>query len=397
MFYIARRLLNMFYLGTKKEIGKKLFLLTVILIIYLRHKSNKRSFKRVFQKTKRNINLMNSLIPLMNEFKPTFYLPTALLQIIIGNGFKRFNFSFRNDRILMPDGGSCTIEWFPQNHDSLVYNTPIIIFLPGAVGSTSESYIHELAYIIKKKGWRLAIANRRGFGNSELDSTIFMHKEEPLDLVTVTNHISDKFPLANQYLMGVSAGANFGTLFLGLINERTSIKAYCSISNPFNIGRISFNMKSDQYNRLFSKIIARNFKDLYRKHSRNKNFREMLKKHELCPNKLTQKIDKIKTCWEIDKLLISKINGWENVYDYYSNVASEYVLEDITIPTLFINSKEDPVCLKQYIPVDKIYQNKNTMLILTERGGHIEYLSGWKMDWWAFEMGLKYFDQFEKE
>jgi predicted alpha/beta-fold hydrolase len=32
---------------------------------------------------------------------------------------------------------------------------------------------------------------------------------------------------------------------------------------------------------------------------------------------------------------------------------------------------------------------------MTERGGHIEYLSGWRVQWWAFNVALEYFKYFE--
>ena len=37
------------------------------------------------------------------------------------------------------------------------------------------------------------------------------------------------------------------------------------------------------------------------------------------------------------------------------------------------------------------------MYFITQRGGHIEYLHGKEMNWWAFDLAIKYFDFFEKK
>jgi len=73
------------------------------------------------------------------------------------------------------------------------------------------------------------------------------------------------------------------------------------------------------------------------------------------------------------------------------------VIEDIKVPTLCISSREDPICIHQSIPVEKLYKNENIIFLLAERGGHIEYLSGWRAEWWGFKMALEYFDYFERQ
>jgi len=66
-------------------------------------------------------------------------------------------------------------------------------------------------------------------------------------------------------------------------------------------------------------------------------------------------------------------------------------MKDVKIPTLFIHSLDDPVCVKEQIPFDDIRENENCILMLTQAGGHIEYLTGeLKPERWAYKPALEY-------
>ena len=391
-----RKLLGMFKLNADKETIKKWVFLSSVVLLYLNYKKNKRKCKKVFQRNEENLNILNYLQSSIDSFKPTYYLPSAFFQILFGNRLFRYSFNYTEQAIKMEDGGRILLEWYPENYKEMSDNTPIIVFIPGACGSTNENYTLELTAIIKRRNLRLAVCNRRGYGKNLLQSSLFMHREEPLDMVIVTDAIAKEFPSASQYLMGVSAGANHGTLYMGLTESNTKVKAFVSISSPFNTGRISLYMEDHFYPRMFSSLIAYGFKNVCRRHYKNKYFLDLLKKHKLDTSKLIKKLKRKSTCWEVDKFLTSKLSSSKDVYDYYNNYASESVIEDIKVPTLFISNKEDPICRSHFVPFEKIYRNPNTILLLTQRGGHVEYLSGWKMEWWAFETALDYFSYFEK-
>ena len=61
----------------------------------------------------------------------------------------------------MDDGGEVNIEWFPPNYNDM--NSPIIFFLLGSFGTSNDIYAKELAHMVRKNKWRLAIFNRRGW------------------------------------------------------------------------------------------------------------------------------------------------------------------------------------------------------------------------------------------
>lgn len=95
-----------------------------------------------------------------------------------------------------------------------------------------------------------------------------------------------------------------------------------------------------------------------------KNF-NILKRYE---KKVGYDIDKAiasNSIREFDKYMTAPINGFKKQEDFYVEVSSFHYIQDIKIPVLFIHSLDDPVCIKECIPFEKIKENENCMLILT--------------------------------
>ena len=89
-----------------------------------------------------------------------------------------------------------------------------------------------------------------------------------------------------------------------------------------------------------------------------------------------------------------KISGHEDVLDYYHHISCEHRLLEINVPSLFISNLEDPICSKECIPINLLYKNKNFITLISDRGGHVEYVCGKNKEWWAFKTSLKYFEYF---
>jgi len=48
-------------------------------------------------------------------------------------------------------------------------------------------------------------------------------------------------------------------------------------------------------------------------------------------------------------------------------------LKDITVPTLFLNTLDDPIVTKAVIAYEEFKPNKNIVLATTKHGGHLGY------------------------
>lgn len=95
---------------------------------------------------------------------------------------------------------------------------------------------------------------------------------------------------------------------------------------------------------------------------------------------------------EVSRLIM----GVDHVEEYYHELSCEQWLGKIQIPSLFVSNKEDPVCYKENIPIDTLFRNDKIITLITDRGGHVEYICGKEERWWGFEVALKFFEFFNQ-
>lgn len=93
--------------------------------------------------------------------------------------------------------------------------------------------------MVKEKGWRMVIANRRGWDKIPLKSEKFIHQDEISDFYEAIKEIKSIYnsPI---FLMGVSAGASHGSRLVAKYGNKLKVDAFVSISNPYNLSRLTY-------------------------------------------------------------------------------------------------------------------------------------------------------------
>ena len=84
-----------------------------------------------------------------------------------------------------------------------------------------------------------------------------------------------------------------------------------------------------------------------------------------------------KTITEFDDAFIAPIYGFENATDYYRKTSSAYFLEKIAVPTLLLNSKDDPFMDPNYFPLEVSREHGGrapVKMIRTNNGGHLGFV-----------------------
>lgn len=100
--------------------------------------------------------------------------------------------------------------------------------------------------------------------------------------------------------------------------------------------------------------------------------------------------------WDFDKKILNKIVKQPSMFHHYKHENCDEFLDQIKIPSLFIQSKDDILCLKESVPFDKLYLNENIMLLWFDRGNHYEYFSGWKMERYCFSLAIEFIENLEQ-
>ena len=78
---------------------------------------------------------------------------------------------------------------------------------------------------------------------------------------------------------------------------------------------------------------------------------------------------------------------------YYRGSGSIHRISDVGIPLLCIQADDDPICPIGCIPIEKIKQNENCVLVITPRGGHLGWVTaedGWFGPPWSDKAALEW-------
>ena len=96
--------------------------------------------------------------------------------------------------------------------------------------------------------------------------------------------------------------------------------------------------------------------------------------------------------FNFDNDFTSKLFGFKDANDYYSKTSPHLIMHKITVPTLFINSWDDPVMGKSFYDPELFKKSKYIALATTKYGGHLGYhTSLFSMYVWIMEPTIAFF------
>jgi len=84
--------------------------------------------------------------------------------------------------------------------------------------------------------------------------------------------------------------------------------------------------------------------------------------------------------------------GFKSREELYST-GCEFFIKGIKIPTLFIHSQDDPICVPECVPIKDINDNPYCMMVYTPNGGHVEFFEGnSKVERWIYKPVLEFLE-----
>jgi predicted alpha/beta-fold hydrolase len=241
----------------------------------------------------------------------------------------------------------------------------IALLVHGLAGSANSGYMVRMAKKLIKRGFMVMRMNLRGCGDGFGLARLPYHSGRSEDTRAVLKYFCNKFPNSPVTQIGYSLGGNI-TLKMAGEGPIENLKQVVSLSPPINLSDSSNHLARSSnsfFDKYFTTLLRSTIKKLHRR------FPELPAAN--LPPKLTLR--------EFDDYYTAPRSGFKNAEDYYSQSSSDQFIPKITIPTLIIYSKDDPVvCQKAF---DKIPKLKNLKLIVTKKGGHMGFLGLKKLRW----------------
>lgn len=311
-----------------------------------------------------------------SAYKAPFYLFNKDIETILPALFRRVGNNFyTRQRIETPDEDFLDLDWLTNG------NKDLVILSHGLEGSTTSRYFLGMVQHLSTNGFDCLGWNYRGCSGELNKRYRFYHSGETSDLDFVIKYAISTGRYKYIYLIGFSIGGNITLKYLG--EKQSGIYPEVKKAVTFSV---PCHLESGAY------LLAQKSKKIYMNRflkSLNQKFKA---KAALMPEKIScEGLDRIKDFIEFDEKYTAPMFGYKSAKDYWTNASSIYYLSGISIPTLLVNSKNDPFLTPQCFPVKEAEENPFLYLEMPERGGHCGYTKDFFRNlYWSEERAVEF-------
>ncbi len=271
------------------------------------------------------------------------------------------------DRLVLHD--DCPDDWQQQDR--------VALLIHGVSGCHGSPYMVRIAGKLNDLGIRTFRMDMRGCGAGAKLAQHPGHAGRSEDARSAVLKISHVCPAAPLTMMGFSMGGNITLKLAGEVSHQPlgNLDSVIAVAPPIDLVVCGQNI-DEGWNRIYSRNFSRRL------------FRFVHERREQMPRLAELQLRPVPTSIvDFDNRITAPLSGFRDVTDYYTQSSALPRMSNITLPTLILAAKDDPV-----IPVEIFHRadlSPSTQLLLTERGGHVAHIARskgadpdrWWMDW----------------
>ncbi|WP_296705030.1 alpha/beta fold hydrolase [Algoriphagus sp.] len=303
---------------------------------------------------------------------PPAFLFNGHLETIVPSLYRRVKgINYQREKISTLDGDFLNLDW------SKVGSHKLLIISHGLEGDSERHYARGLVKLFNQNGIDALVWNNRTCGGEINDLPILYHHGASYDLDTTVQHVIKEYNYTEIYLSGISMGGAQTLKYLGEKGQSLpkQIKKSAVYSTPCNLPSSAATLK------LKSNIF-------YKKRFLGKLKKKIEAKAQQYPELIDLKLlEKVKDFDEFDTLFTAKIHGFKDASDFYQTVSADNWMSEITIPTLILNAKNDPLLGPECYPIELAEKKSEIILEMPERGGHTGFaLKGNEFTWAEYRL-----------
>jgi predicted alpha/beta-fold hydrolase len=247
-----------------------------------------------------------------------------------------------------------------------------VILVHGLEGSSESGYARSMAAAALTAGYVTHRYNMRGCGGSPWNPRANYHSGQTGDLLHVARERRrlSGLPL---YAVGYSLGGNVVLKLAGELGavDESLLAGVCSVSAPIDLAA-SVRETGKPVNFLYRRRFVQRLKERVRR------------RNPLAPELFPlEHLPKVRTIYDFDDFYTARIFGFGNADNYYRTQSSNQFLENIRIPTLLVQAKDDPMIPFAMYGHPAIAGNPFLRLAAVEHGGHLGFLSRAQPRFWV--------------
>jgi predicted alpha/beta-fold hydrolase len=227
-----------------------------------------------------------------------------------------------------------------------------------------------MAQTLESAGWDVLAWNFRGCGPVPNRLIRFYHAGAVEDLADVVYRACTEY--SHIALVGFSLGANLVLQYLASPLCSRNVGAAAAISAPIDLKATALALDQRPENALYR------FRFL-------KTLRQKIRnKAEQFPGQIKiAGLDQIQTFEEFDGRFTAPLHGFLSADEYWEKSSALPVLDRISIPTLLLNARNDPLLTRSCFPESVASRHPLLYLEAPASGGHVGFLSSLTAQWTA--------------
>ncbi len=305
----------------------------------------------------------------MIDFDVPDYVPPRGLrgghrQTVVPSFFREVSgVRYRRQRLELDDGDFLDLDVLPASGmtthraSGAGGSTRAVLIAHGLEGTSERPYVRGMSKAFARRGWDAVAWNHRGCSGEPNRLARAYHSGTTEDLAAVVD-----WALARGYrslvLVGFSLGGNVTLKYVGDKAKNIAPEVACAvgISVPVDLAGSAQTMKAIDrrpYMRRFIGSLARKAE-------------EKASRFETAPD--PSPIRAMRSFAEFDAHVTAPLHGFDSAEDYWARSSALRVLEQVAVPTLLLNARNDPFLAPTCFPED--IANPLFRLVAPEAGGH---------------------------
>lgn len=286
-----------------------------------------------------------------------YWLPNGHFQSIYPALFRHINgIKYFREKIVTPDDDFLNLDWSYAGGEE---KKPLVVLSHGLEGNSTRQYVTGMVKLLNRHGYDCLAWNFRSCGGEMNKTARFYHSGATEDLDAVIQYAFGK-GYEDVRLVGFSLGGNLTLKYLGESGEGIDqrIKGSIVFSVPMDLKACSLSIIEPR-NQIYMRRFLNTLKPKVVEKARFFPERISLDNHRL-----------VKTLYDFDDVYTARLHGFDGADHYYAECSSMHFIEPISIPTMIVNAKNDPIVPFSSLPVDALRSHPNVTLLATDDGGH---------------------------
>jgi len=276
-----------------------------------------------------------------------------------------------------PDGATVTWDVYEPSQPPATDEVYTLAICPGIANSSESLYVRSLVALACSQGFRCLVLNHIGVLRSVrvTSARVFRYGDTSALRLMLSTFVASN-PGARLLLVGFSMGANIVTKYLGERLPRVpGIAGAVSVCQAYHASPTLSNLLGwSNLGRIYLFSMTENMRGVI---VRNKDVlltEEVCRKH----NVDEKKVYTAATLPDLDEHYTRRVHGFRSVEELYRVDSSGNYLANVSVPIVFLNSKDDPLVpvdlLK--VPEEAALTKPATMYVETAHGGHLGFYDG---------------------